>query len=167
MAGSLAVEVMTMSVLGRMPSKWLIFRSDRSLQYSSHVFQREVAGFRTRHRMTYKRDCWDNAPAEAFFKKLKPELCGHQAFCGRREALTEVFEYEVCYNRVRLQSRLGYRYPADFETERPRFGISESRCQEKAETSYTAGHGGVFRGTVISVRPRTEALLHPDLGKLS
>jgi len=64
--------------------------------------------------MSRKGDCWDNAPAESFFKTLKAELYGQRAFSSRLEARTVVFEYiEVFYNRVRLHSRLGYRPPVE------------------------------------------------------
>ena len=43
--------------------------------------------------MSRKGDCFDNAPAESFFKTLKSELCGHRAFKSRGAARCEIFEY--------------------------------------------------------------------------
>lgn len=66
--------------------------------------------------MSRKGDCWDNAPAESFFRTLKSELCGHRAFQSRRAARAAIFEYiEVFYNRVRLHSTLGYMTPSEYE----------------------------------------------------
>ena len=61
-------------------------------------------------------DPWDNAPVESFFKTLKSELCGDQAFGSRSEARAAIFEYlEVFYNRERLHSTLGNRTPVEYE----------------------------------------------------
>ena len=66
--------------------------------------------------MSRKGNCWDNAPAESFFKTLKSELNGHRAFGSREEARRAVFEcIEVFYNRERLHSTLGYLTPAEFD----------------------------------------------------
>jgi putative transposase len=116
MTSDLVVQALVMAVLLRRPPKGLIFHSDRGSQYCSHVFRRWAARYGIRQSMSRKGDCWDNAPAESFFKTLKAELYGHQAFRTRQEARTVIFEYiEVFYNRIRLHSSLGYQSPADFE----------------------------------------------------
>ncbi len=67
--------------------------------------------------MSRKGNCWDNAPAEAFFKSLKTELIGAHIYPTRQEARTAIFEYiEVFYNRQRLHSTLGYRTPEEYES---------------------------------------------------
>ena len=66
--------------------------------------------------MSRKGDCWDNAPMESFFGTLKTELIYHEDYKTRNEARQSVFEYvEAFYNRVRLQQRLGYMSPVEFE----------------------------------------------------
>lgn len=66
--------------------------------------------------MSRKGDCWDNAPMESFFGTLKTELIYHEDYKTRTEARQSVFEYvEAFYNRVRLQKRLGYMSPVEFE----------------------------------------------------
>ena len=116
MTSELVVQALLMAVLLRRPPKGLIFHSDRGSQYCSHLVRRWAARYGIRQSMSRKGDCWDNAPAESFFKTLKAELYGHQAFGSRQEARTAIFEYiEVFYNRVRLHSTLGYQSPVDFE----------------------------------------------------
>jgi len=116
MTTQLVVQALLMAVLLRRPPKGLIFHSDRGSQYCSHVFRRWAGHYGIRQSMSRKGDCWDNAPAESFFKTLKAELYGHRAFRSRQEARTAIFEYiEVFYNRVRLHSSLGYRSPAEYE----------------------------------------------------
>ena len=62
--------------------------------------------------------CLDNAYIESFFATLKKELVYPTTFATREEARLAVFEFiEGYYNRSRLHSRLGYRSPAEFETQ--------------------------------------------------
>jgi putative transposase len=66
--------------------------------------------------MSRKGDCWDNAPAESFFKTLKTEMVYHQEFKSKQEAKLAIFEFiEVWYNRKRRHSSLGYLSPQAFE----------------------------------------------------
>ena len=62
--------------------------------------------------MSRKGNCYDNAPIESFWGKLKQECLYHQRFKTRAQARDAVFEYiEVFYNRQRLHSTLGYQIP--------------------------------------------------------
>ena len=60
--------------------------------------------------------CWDNAPVESFFGRMKCEVSGSELFATKAQARAEIFEYlEVFYNRVRLHSSLGYVSPVEYE----------------------------------------------------
>jgi transposase InsO family protein len=62
-------------------------------------------------------DCYDNAVAESFFATLKKELIHGRSWPSKAELRTEVFEYiEVCFNRRRQHSTLGFLPPEQFET---------------------------------------------------
>jgi len=116
MKTDLVMQALMMALVRRKPPEGMIFHSDRGSQYCSHAFRRRLKRYRLRQSMSRKGDCWDNAPAESFFKTLKSELCGHQAFQSRRAARAAIFEYiEVFYNRVRLHSTLGYMTPSEYE----------------------------------------------------
>ena len=66
--------------------------------------------------MSRKGNCWDNAPAESFFKTLKYEMDLSKPFTSYQQAREALFEYiEVWYNRHRLHSTLGYQTPATVE----------------------------------------------------
>ena len=69
--------------------------------------------------MSRKGNCWDNAPAESFFKTLKAELVASiGAFRDYAHAREAIFQYiEVWYNRKRLHSSLGYKTPVEAEQE--------------------------------------------------
>lgn len=57
--------------------------------------------------MSRKRNCWDNAVAESFFKPLKVERVYQTSYFSREQAKITLFEYiEVWYNQQRLHSAL-------------------------------------------------------------
>jgi len=62
--------------------------------------------------MSPKGNCWDNAPAESFFKTLKAELQMDRPFTNDIEARTAIFAFiDLWYNRKRLHSAIGYQTP--------------------------------------------------------
>jgi len=103
-----------MAVNNRHPRAGLIFHSDQGAQYCSEEFRNNLNRLcpSVRQSMSRKRNCWDNACAESFFKTLKTEL---EVLYGRHsldQVKTAVFEYiEVYYNRCRRHSALGYAIP--------------------------------------------------------
>ena len=62
--------------------------------------------------MSQKGDCWDNAPMEAFWGKMKTEWLSGRKFKTLAEAKAAVFEYvEIFYNRQRIHQSNGYLTP--------------------------------------------------------
>jgi len=112
----LVCDALNMAVRSRCPGRGLIHHSDRGIQYASDRFQQLLALHGVDCSMSRKGDCWDNAPAESFFGKLKTEHIGQCIYKNRREAEQELFWYiEVFYNRQRRHAELGYLSPAEFE----------------------------------------------------
>ena len=112
----LVCDAMNMAVRSRCLGQGLIHHSDRGIQYASERFQQLLALHGVDCSMSRKGDCWDNAPAESFFGKLKTEHIGQCIYKNRREAEQELFWYiEVFYNRQRRHAELGYLSPAEFE----------------------------------------------------
>jgi len=94
----------------------LIIHADRGVQYACNDFEEVLKKHGFIQNMSRKRDCWDNAVSESFFKILKSELVYRQHFAGLKDALRSIFEYiEVFYNRQRRHSTLGYLSPAEYE----------------------------------------------------
>jgi putative transposase len=94
----------------------LIIHSDRGVQYRSQKYIDFMKRHGARPSMSRKGNCWDNAPMESFFSRLKVELIYAEQFESTQEVKTAVFEYiEVFYNRLRRHSALGYVSPAEFE----------------------------------------------------
>ena len=115
MGSRLVVDAVEMAVTRRRPAAGLLAHSDRGSQYASDHYQRALAAEGIVCSMSEVGQCWDNAPVESFFGRMKCEL-EVEVFETRDQARAMVFEYlEVFHNRVRRHSSLGYVSPAEFE----------------------------------------------------
>ena len=65
--------------------------------------------------MSRKGNCWDNAPTESLWGRLKVGRLYGQRFATRRQAMDEVIDWLTFYNHRRLHSTLGYVSPMQFE----------------------------------------------------
>ena len=92
-----------------------ILHSDRGSQYCSLDYQALVKEHGFISSMSRKGNCWDNAPMESFWGKLKQEWLNEQHFHTREEAMTAVFEYIwIFYNRKRIHEANGYLTPEEY-----------------------------------------------------
>ena len=90
----------------------------RAAQYTSQLYQDELARHGMQASMSRRGECWDNAAAESFFSILKCEIGVPRRYACIADACRVLFEYiEVFYNRQRLHSSNGYRSPAVAEAE--------------------------------------------------
>jgi putative transposase len=116
MTVDIVTDALTMAWFRRRPAPGLIHHSDRGSQYASHAFQGKLTEYGMTCSMSRKGNCWDNAPTESFFGKLKVEWVHGVDYAGHDEAHRHLFEYiEVFYNRKRKHAALGYKSPAAFE----------------------------------------------------
>ena len=65
--------------------------------------------------MSHKRDCWDNAPTESLWGRLKVARVHGRRFETRRQIMDEVMNWFAFYNFKRLHSTLGYVSPMEYE----------------------------------------------------
>jgi len=95
----------------------LLHHSDQGSQYSSELFQQQLAGFGITCSMSRSGNVWDNAVMESFFPTLKIERCHRRRrYTSRDEARADIFDYvERFYNPVRRHSTLGNVSPLAFE----------------------------------------------------
>jgi transposase InsO family protein len=96
---------------------WL--HSDRGSQFSSEDFRDVLDLLEIGQSMSRKGDCYDNAPCESWFGKLKTEwIYPNGIYETRREAELSIIEYiEMFYNSQRLHQALSYRPPNEVEIE--------------------------------------------------
>jgi len=93
--------------------KEMIFHSDRGVQYCCTEFRKILESKACiKQSMSRKGNCWDNAPAESFFKTLKVEWTSKFQYKDIEEAHRSIFDYiERWYNTKRKHSSLGYMAP--------------------------------------------------------
>jgi transposase InsO family protein len=115
---SLPLAALDMALQRRNPTAGLLHHSDRGCQYTSADYRAALDQVGAVVSMSRKGNCWDNAVAESFFATLKTELVHRRRWATRLDLRAALFEYiEVFYNRRRLHSTLGYKTPAQVETE--------------------------------------------------
>jgi len=94
----------------------VLIHSDRGSQYCSKDYQKLLARANHICSMSRKGNCWDNAPMESFWGKLKQEWLNGKRFRSREDAKRTIFWYiEVYYKRYRLHETNGYQTPADYQ----------------------------------------------------
>ena len=91
------------------------FELAKSERFIGHEFQMVLAGYEMKSSMSRKGDCWDNAPTESLWGRLKVGRLYGRRFATRREAMDEVMDWLNFYNHKRLHSTLGYVSPMTFE----------------------------------------------------
>lgn len=92
-----------------------ILHSDRRSQYCLLDYQALAKAYGFVSSMSQKESCWDNAPMESFWGKLKQEWLNDQRFRSREEAKSAVFEYIwIFYNCKCIHETNGYLTPEEY-----------------------------------------------------
>lgn len=116
MRKELVLDALNMAIVHRRPTGELLFHSDRGSQYASDAFRERLDFLNITQSMSRKGNCWDNAPTESFFGKLKTGWAHRQSYATREEAMRSIYFYiEMYYNSKRRHSTLDYLSPNDFE----------------------------------------------------
>lgn len=93
---------------------WLIFQSDRGCQYASLVFSNMLRRHRVIQSMNRRGNCWDSAPINSFWGRLKTECVYWERFSTRQEALATIHDWiELEYNVTRAHSGVVYATPSE------------------------------------------------------
>lgn len=93
-----------------------VFHSDRGVQYAANDLVELVdSNPKVTQSMSRKGNCWDNAPAESFFKTIKSEWLIRFKFQYTKDLINEVHKYINWYNYERIHSAIGYLTPAEME----------------------------------------------------
>jgi len=111
----LVLDALRKAVFNRHVSGELVFHSDRGVQYASEEFRKELNSLKIKQSMSRKGNCYDNAPMESFFGRLKVEEVYRKKYKTFNEARRNLFDYiEGFYNRKRKHSKLKYLSPIEF-----------------------------------------------------
>lgn len=114
----LALAALRSAIENRKPPPGCIHHTDRGCQYASETYRRALDAAGLQGSMSAVGNPYHNAQAESFMKTLKVEdiyPAGYETFADVAECLPKFIE-EI-YNIRRLHSALGYRSPAEFETQ--------------------------------------------------
>lgn len=116
MRKELVLEALDMAICHRRPTGELLFHSDRGSQYASDAFRDRLENLNITQSMSRKGNCWDNAPSESFFGKLKTEWTHRYRYATREDAKRSIYYYiELYYNSRRRHASLDYLSPNHFE----------------------------------------------------
>ena len=116
MTETLITEAITMAFNQRDITPGLIVHSDRGTQYRSQGYIDYLGSNGCEMSMSRKGNCWDNAPMESFFSRLKVELMYARNYHSIAEAKSGIFSYiEIFYNRKRRHSANNDMSPVAFE----------------------------------------------------
>jgi len=120
MRTELVIDALTMSLRRRRKiADELYLHSDRGVQFSSEQLREILELVDIKQSMSRKGDCWDNAPCESWFGKLKTEwIYPNDVYATRKEAELSLIAYiEMFYNSRRLHQSLDYRTPNEADAE--------------------------------------------------
>ncbi len=93
------------------------FIPDRGSTYTSHAYVNLIEAHGFQVSMSRKGDCWDNAPMECFWGKMKQEWM-RKSYRTRAEAARDVYEYVWSfYTDTRPHESLNYLTPRQYYTE--------------------------------------------------
>lgn len=89
--------------------------SDQGSHYTARVYREKLAELGINQSMSRKACCWDNAPIESFWGRLKEQI-GSTKEMTHEEISLLVDNYIDYYNNERGQSRLGWLTPKEYES---------------------------------------------------
>jgi len=116
MTENLIEDALRMALGARETAPGLLVHSDRGVQYRAQKYINVLQKNECRISMSRKGNCWDNAPMESFFSRLKVELIYRKNFQTHEELKTGIFTYiEIFYNRKRRHSYNNGVSPVAFE----------------------------------------------------
>ena len=117
MTKGLVINALNQANVRRNKPKGVLIHSDRGSQYCSHDYQSLLKKGGYICSMSRKGNCWDNAPMESFWGKLKQEWLNDKRFRTREDAKQAVFWYiEIYYKNYRLHESNGYKTPSEYKT---------------------------------------------------
>ena len=96
-------------------NQWTIIHSDQGSHYTSHRFIEIMNDKELRRSMSRKGNCWDNAPQESFYGRMKDHIKGKIKDCKTFEEVVNVIDdYMDYYNNEKYQWELAKLSPNEF-----------------------------------------------------
>ena len=112
----LVMKTLEMATYMRGSARETIIHTDRGSQYLSKEYRKYCKENKLELSYSRKGNPYDNACIESFHATLKKEYVHHKKFKNLEEIRQGIFEYiESWYNRKRIQEKLGYLSPVEYE----------------------------------------------------
>jgi putative transposase len=113
---TLVQATLRMALGRRHPSAGLLQHADRGSPYARHAYQDMLADHGIVCSRSGQGEYLDKAVAERFFGSVQRAWTAHRYGATRQEARDDIIAYiEMCYNRRRQHSYLGYVSPNEYE----------------------------------------------------
>jgi len=112
----LTVQALRMAYESRGMPRQLLFHSDQGCHYTSRTFRQQLWRYQITQSMSWRGNCWDNAPMERFFRSYKTEWMPNDDYNSFTEAVIDIAAYIKHYNYERGHSYNGYLCPVTAET---------------------------------------------------
>jgi transposase InsO family protein len=99
-------------------------------QYNAETFRLQLAILNIEQSMSGVGNCFDNAPMESFWARMKTEIRAEMMFDDLRHARSVVYRWvHLFYNRKRLHSGIGHLTPVEFEEQLSSQSTDRIHCQ--------------------------------------
>ena len=96
-------------------TQWTIIHSDHGVHYTSHRFIEIIQSQHLRQSMSRKGNCWDNAPQESFFGRMKDHIRNKLEECSEFGQVSYIVDnYMNYYNKEKYQWELAKLSPDEF-----------------------------------------------------
>lgn len=92
-----------------------LIHSDQGHQFTSNAYTNQLKSYQMKKSMSNKGNCWDNAPMESFFGRLKEESIRIQKPRTKEDVYRTVKSYINFYNNKRIQKGLGSLAPIQYK----------------------------------------------------
>ena len=92
-------------------STWIC--SDQGSHYTSRLYRDKLVELKVNQSMSRKACCWDNAPIESFWGRMKEQI-GSTAHLSHKEIVALVDDYVDYYNNERGQVGLNWLTPTEY-----------------------------------------------------
>lgn len=129
---ALPLQALNQAIISAKETSSLIHHFDHGSQYVSIVYNERLAEYGITASTGTVGDSYDNALAENVNGSYKNELIHTRTWCDVVDVEIATFEWVTWWNDFRLHQSLGYRTPAEVESEfwshNPAQGIMESRA---------------------------------------
>lgn len=96
-------------------NQWTIIHSDQGSHYTSHRFIEITQNKGLRQSMSHRGNCWDNAPQESFYGRMKDHIKDRLKECETYEEVVALIDdYMDYYNNEKYQWELAKLSPNEF-----------------------------------------------------